>query len=136
MKSKARIDSGHNQMRWVVLLLAVAVILPTVGLLWFITQVINNERLAVRQKLITVYKEQLEKTLRQANSKPSEYYELLDNKEIQINPYLKKFFVDWHKNFSGLLIYNAEGQRVYPLLSCEIEGAAEVSELFKDAWGA
>ncbi|MCJ7779156.1 MAG: hypothetical protein MUP16_12700, partial [Sedimentisphaerales bacterium] len=130
----AKVDSGSNQMRWVVLLLAVAVILPTVGLLWFISQVVSNERLAVRQKLITVYKEQLEKTLRQANKISSDYYKLLDDKEIQAHPYRKKLFAAGKTNFAGLLIYNAEGRRIYPLLTSEIEGAVEYSELFKDAW--
>jgi signal transduction histidine kinase len=134
MKSKAKTNSGYNQMRWVVLLLAVAVILPTVGLLWFISQVVSNERLAVRQKLITVYREQLEKTLRQANKISSEYFGLLDNKEIQEHPYREKLFAAGQKNFAGLLIYNAEGRRIYPLLTSEIEGAVEYSELFKDAW--
>jgi signal transduction histidine kinase len=134
MKNKARIDSGHNQMRWVVLLLAVAVILPTVGLLWFISQVVNNERLAVRQKLITVYKEQLEKTLRHATRISAEYYKLLDNEQIRAHPYRNKLFAVGPKSFSGLLIYNTEGRRIYPLLSSEVSGAAEFTEFFKDAW--
>lgn len=134
MKSKARIDSGHNQMRWVVLLLAVAVILPTVGLLWFISQVVSNERLAVRQKLITVYKEQLGKTLRHAGKISAEYYELLDNEEIQKHPYRKRLFAAGKTNFAGLIVYNARGRRIYPLLTSEIAGAVEYSELFRDAW--
>jgi signal transduction histidine kinase len=133
MRGKAKIDGG-NQMRWVVLLLAVAVILPTVGLLWFISQVVSNERLAVRQKLTTIYKEQLEKTLRQADTKLSQYYELLDNKEIQVHPYRKKLFAAGQNNFAGLIVYNAKGQRVYPLLSSEIGSAVESSADFKDAW--
>lgn len=44
-----------NQLWWVVSLLAVAVILPTVCLLWFMTQAVNNERLAVRKKLEILY---------------------------------------------------------------------------------
>ena len=116
------------------MLLAVAVILPTVGLLWFISQVVSNERLAVRQKLITVYREQLEETLRQAGKISSEYFGLLDNKEIQEHPYREKLFAAGQKNFAGLLIYNAEGRRIYPLLTSEIEDAVEYSELFKDAW--
>jgi len=134
MRAKAKIDSGYNQMRWVVLLLAVAVILPTVGLLWFISQVVSNERLAVRQKLITVYKEQLEKALHQANKISPKYYELLDDEEIQIHPYRKKLFAVGRNNFAGLLVYNAEGRRIYPLLTSEIEGAVDLSEPFKDAW--
>lgn len=119
-------------MRWVVLLLAVAVILPTVGLLWFISQVISNERLAVRQKLITVYREQLQKTLHQTNTRLSGYYELFDSKEILTHPYQKKSLALGH--VAGLIVYNAEGRRVYPLLSSETGGAAESSADFKDAW--
>lgn len=51
MKTKAHTD----QLRWVVLLLATAVILPTVCLLWFMMQAVRNERLAVRQKFETMY---------------------------------------------------------------------------------
>lgn len=134
MQGKARIDNGHNQMRWVVLLLAVAVILPTVGLLWFISQVVSNERFAVRQKLITVYKEQLDKTLRQTNIGLSGYYELLDNEEIHAHPYRKKLFALGRNNFAGLVVYNAEGQRIYPLLSFEIGNAVDFSADLKDAW--
>jgi signal transduction histidine kinase len=134
MRGKARIDSGYNQMRWVVLLLAVAVILPTVGLLWFISQVVGNERFAVRQKLITVYREQLEKTLRQTDTRLSKYYELLGDKEIQSHPYRKKLFALGQNNFAGLIVYNTKGQRVYPLLSSEIGDAVESSADFKDAW--
>ena len=47
-------NKGTNQLRWVILLLAIAVILPTVCLLWFMTQAVKNERLAVRQKLINL----------------------------------------------------------------------------------
>ena len=60
MKTKAKIDSGYNQLRWVVLLLAIAVILPTVCLLWFMSRAVRNERLAVKQKLTEVYKQRLQ----------------------------------------------------------------------------
>ncbi|MFH1884411.1 MAG: hypothetical protein ABIL62_17085 [Planctomycetota bacterium] len=49
MKNKGTINAGYNQFRWVVLLLAIAVILPTVCLLWFMSRAVKNERLAVRQ---------------------------------------------------------------------------------------
>jgi signal transduction histidine kinase len=134
MKSKARIDGGSNQMRWVVLLLAVAVILPTVGLLWFISQVVNNERLAVRQKLVTVYREQLQKTLHLPDKRLSKYCELLDSREIQSHPYRKKLFAVGQNSLAGLIVYNVEGQRIYPSVSSEIGGAVESSADFKDAW--
>ena len=50
-------SNSKSQLRWVILLLAIAVILPTVCLLWFMTQAVRNERLAVRQKLIDIYQE-------------------------------------------------------------------------------
>jgi len=52
-------------LRWVILLLIVAVILPTVCLLWFMTQAVKNERLAIRQKLVGIYKNRLETSARE-----------------------------------------------------------------------
>lgn len=61
MKSRGTVSPGYNQLRWVVLLLAIAVILPTVCLLWFMSQGVRNVRLAVRQKLTDVYKQRLDR---------------------------------------------------------------------------
>jgi uncharacterized membrane protein len=44
----------------VLVLLAVVVLLPTVGFLWFARQAMQNERLAVRERLGQVYTTQLE----------------------------------------------------------------------------
>ena len=41
------------------MLLAIAVILPAGCLIWFMTQAVKNERLAIRQKLIDIYSNQL-----------------------------------------------------------------------------
>ena len=43
------------------MLLAIAVILPTVCLLWFMSQGVRNVRLAVRQKLTDVYQQRLDR---------------------------------------------------------------------------
>jgi signal transduction histidine kinase len=135
MRGKAKIDGGgYNQMRWVVLLLAVAVILPTVGLLWFISQVVNNERLAVHQKLTTIYKEQLEKAIHQTETRLSGYYQLLDDKEFQARLLRQKLLVLGQNNSAGLIIYDANGRRLYPLVSSEVSDAVESSADFKDAW--
>jgi signal transduction histidine kinase len=42
------------------MLLIVAVLLPTLGLSWMLARVVENERLAIRQKLIEVYERSLE----------------------------------------------------------------------------
>lgn len=50
----------HDAMSWSLLvLLLIVVLVPTVGVLWFMTQAMGNERLAVRQKLHDVYQAQL-----------------------------------------------------------------------------
>ena len=56
MKILRHLNPGFGQFRWVVLLLAVAVILPTVCLLWFMNEVVKSERLVVRQRLTTFYR--------------------------------------------------------------------------------
>ncbi|MCP3978514.1 MAG: GHKL domain-containing protein [bacterium] len=52
--------TGRDMKSWpVLLLLLVVVLVPTVGVLWFMGQAMRNERLAVRQKLSDVYQAQL-----------------------------------------------------------------------------
>ncbi|MHC4389188.1 MAG: hypothetical protein ACYSX1_11335, partial [Planctomycetota bacterium] len=51
MRSKWKIGGG-GQLRPVLILLAVAVILPTVCLLWFMNRAVENVRMASRQMLI------------------------------------------------------------------------------------
>ncbi|MBN2589095.1 MAG: GHKL domain-containing protein [Sedimentisphaerales bacterium] len=51
-------------MQWVILLLAGAVILPTICLLWFMTQAVRNERLAIKEKLLSVYSNSVNTSLK------------------------------------------------------------------------
>ncbi len=52
--------AGHGQGAWpVLLLLLVAVVVPTACVLWFMTEAMRNERLAIRQKLTEAYRGQL-----------------------------------------------------------------------------
>lgn len=81
-----------NQLRWVILLLAIAVILPTVCLLWFMTQAVKNERLAIRQKLIDSY------TAR--------------GEEIFLN---SQFPINDQNQFSAFVIYDQNDKIIYPV---------------------
>ncbi len=55
-----RLRSGRGTTPWpFLLLLLVVVILPTAGVLWFMSQAVRNESLATRQKLREVYQDQL-----------------------------------------------------------------------------
>jgi len=75
------------------LLLAIAVILPAVCLLWFMTQAVKNERLAIRQKLIDSYTSRAQDIF----YKPAD--ELINNSN----------------NFSASVIYDANGRIIYPV---------------------
>lgn len=93
MKQKASTD----QLRWVAVLLATAVILPTVCLLWFMTQAVKNERLAVRQRLQTWYREQ--------------WRSIIDDDYIQI--------VLSRDAASGLLVFDSTGKQSFPVAAAD-----------------
>lgn len=92
-------NSLSNQLRWVILLLAAAVILPTVCLLWFMNQVVKNERLAVRSKLVDVYQKQYEVALQNH----------LDDTYIGLNISMSAA--------EGILIYGPDGKLTFPVIA-------------------
>ena len=88
-----KINKGSSQLRWVILLLVVAVVLPTVCLLWFMTQAVKNERLAVRQKLIDSYTKRAQEIF-------------FKNPEISIED---------PNEFSASAIYDQNDKIIYPV---------------------
>jgi signal transduction histidine kinase len=131
------IHTGYGQMRWVILLLAIAVIVPTVCLLWFISQVVKNERLAVRQKLINFYQGQLAKTVEKTDDEWSRNCKMLDAEAgAQAGAHRYQTFVSTvgGNRYDGLIIYDATGERLYPLLSADVNSLFESSEMVSDAW--
>ncbi len=131
------IHTGYGQMRWVILLLAIAVIVPTVCLLWFLTQAVKNERLAVRQKLITFYQGQLAKTIEKTDEEWSWNCQLLDMEAVvQAGTHRYQTFVSTvdGNRYDGLIIYDAAGERLYPLLSADVNSPVESSEVVSEAW--
>ena len=59
--ARTALYAGHSATRiWPLLtLLAVAVLLPSAGVLWFMARAVENERLAVRERLTQAYRAQL-----------------------------------------------------------------------------
>ena len=53
------LGAGRPSGLWLMLLLLLAVLVPSVCLLWFMNQAVRNERLAVRQKLADAYRANL-----------------------------------------------------------------------------
>ncbi len=118
-------------MRWVAVLLIVAVVLPTVCLLWFMSQAIRNERLAVRQKLVDTYTKRAETFF---IKHPNLLAEMLATK---IEPYGKDFEQYQHiaitgnsKYFPAHLVYGKNGEILWPVM----EGS-EAMELDMEVFG-
>ncbi len=137
-----RADNLSNQLRWVILLLAAAVILPTVCLLWFMNQAVKNERLAVRQKLIDAYQPKLDKFISQSSHLWEEYItvkteRLSKSPESQLHHNMTS--QDFSKNAEALhyrlrdcILYREEGTILYPELNMTVASFPD-SDLFKEA---
>ncbi len=127
--------NSSGQLRWVILLLAVAVILPTLCLLWFMNSAVKNERLAVRQRLVNSYAESLAK-LKEYNE---DIWLKLTDVPAQIlsdgAPGFLKAIVRTQNYGKGdydhgdaVLVYDANGVMLYPVLKDYEPDAADVNE--------
>jgi signal transduction histidine kinase len=116
---KNKIDNSANQLRRVVLLLAIAVILPTVCLLWFMTQAVKNERLAIRQKMIDTYTSRSQDIFYKY---PLSYRNLADKNLTAILQNLSadsgtliENLINKQNYFSSLVIYDQNNKLIYPV---------------------
>ena len=134
--SKWKTSSGSGQLPWVVLLLAVAVILPTVCLLWFMGQVVRNERLAIRQKLITVYSEQLTHTIRQIDDKWPSRFKFLDEQDPNASPYTIVVSAIEANCCDAIVMFDTAGNCLYPVSSGDADTLGEPPQTFGNAWNA
>ena len=94
-----------------ILLLTGAVILPTVCLLWFMSQAVKNERLAVRQKLTEIYQEQLARAAQKTDQGWQESIKFLDENKTAVHPYQGFLSSTVKSGYDGLVVYDAEGKR-------------------------
>lgn len=131
MKAVGNITAGQNQLRWVVLLLAIAVILPTVCLLWFMSQAVRNERLAVRQKLTDVYQQRLDRLNRKLDDLWSNRIQSLETTSAGT----EAAEIFGLKLCDAVIVYDNNDKLVYP----DVGGGAYQGELpdeFNQAWRA
>lgn len=103
----------RNQLQWLGLL-GLAVVLPTVSLLWFMSRVIANERLVVRQKLSALYQDKLTDASVRTGTLFTNRLAALDHLKPEANPYAAFRRLVLENNFQGLVIWNADGAVVYP----------------------
>jgi hypothetical protein len=141
MALRMTISSARNQMRWVVLLLIIAVMLPTVCLLWLMSQAVKNERLAVRQKLVDVYRQRLEKLSTGIDELWSARIALIEQEAAITRQPVEMFDLlvgqdgstTGSKGCDSIIIYDSNNRLVYPVVG-GIERPDELSEEFKKAW--
>jgi len=115
-----KIRYGHNveshPLRLPVLLLAAAVILPTVCLLWFMHHAIKNERLAVRQRVVDLYQNQFSETAANFDAFWQNRIQQIDTLAQQnvAAQTLYANLVHEQKLCTGAIILNPEGEILYP----------------------
>ena len=88
---------GFGQFRWVVLSLIVAIVLPTICLLWFMGQAVKNERLVIRQKMLEFY----------TNDVKDYAKEELSNDWVSLN------FIS--ASAAGAVVYGPDGEITFPV---------------------
>lgn len=133
MRARVKTNTGYGQFRWVVLLLVTVVILPTVCLLWFMNEVVRNERFVIRQKLIDYHKKRLEATVRDLDENAMRLREPFEQGDPT---HIYETFVSatGQGGYDTVVIYDESGQRLYPKLSTDADGSTQVSRVFPKAW--
>jgi len=132
MRILRHLSPSFGQFRWVVLLLAVAVILPTACLLWFMNEVVKSERLGVRQRLVTPYENQLAEAAAKVEEQWTQYCRFLERRP-SVHFYRQLVSAAVSNDCDALLVYDEAGKRLYPALSAD-QGNQPSSEDFADAW--
>jgi hypothetical protein len=103
----------RNQLQWLALL-AIAVVLPTASLLWFMSRVITNERLVVRQKLSALYQDKLTDATARTESLYQSWLDSLDKTRPEANPYWLLRQLVLENNIQGVVVWDQAGSITYP----------------------
>lgn len=103
----------RSQFKWIVLL-AAAVVLPTVSLLWFMSRAVANERLVIQQKLSALYGQTLEDAGIQAKRRIHTRLGAFSGVNRELDPYglLRRLVLKEH--FQGVVLWDRAGMPVYP----------------------
>ena len=133
MKAGGAFLARRNQLQWVALL-AVAVILPTVSLLWFMSQVVANERLVVRQKLAALYQGKLADATSKTESLSAARLEELDRLQPHADPYALLRHLVLHQHVQGVVVWDTDGSVIYPRSADIAGGAPPLSSPLAEAW--
>ncbi len=135
MKNRTKTTSDSGQMWRLMLLLAAAVILPTVCLLWFMTQAVENVQLAARQKVIDLYEGKLDTSKRELNRLWDVNIKLIQDRsnEEPIQTFRSFATNPPHHGQHVLITYDELGELLYPIANSETE-ETNLPEEFESAW--
>ena len=126
--------TGRNQLQWVVLLLAAAVVLPTVALLWFMSRVVANERLVVREKLAALYQDKLLDAAAKTEAICADRTKALHEIKPTSNPYSILTRLVLEEDFQGVVLLNTDGVVVYPASVNVAVGQVRPDNPLANAW--
>lgn len=99
-------------------MLMLVVIIPTVCLLWFVSEAVRNERMAVRQKLTELYQSQLESLPLELQTFWEQKIERLSTIDPGMSPGERFNKIIESGLFNSVILYDSKGELLYP---CEVE---------------
>lgn len=134
MKSKWKIGGGGGQLRPVLILLAVAVILPAVCLLWFMNRAVENVRMAARQMLINEYGDRVSELAKSTDKICSDRKTIIEKNAERTPIEHFSLLVLSEPAASGGIIYDASGKLEYPILDSAGFVEPQSPEEFEQAW--
>jgi len=97
------------------------------------SKAVENERLAVRQRLIDVYQQDLTGALQKANEIWQKDLAFQD-KMVAEEGALGTFDALVSRDYDGAIIYDKTRERIYPLFSTDVNGPVELEDTFAEAW--
>lgn len=113
-QSSRRLNAGHGQRLWPAFaLLAAVVMLPTAGVLWFMNQAMQNEQLALRQRLSDLYGAQIQNGAERIQAAWSRESDFLANTVRQHTSPESFARLVTEGHVDSILIYK-NGQLLYP----------------------
>ncbi len=123
-----------NREFWFIIgLLTFAVTVPTLCLLWFMTQAVTNERLVVRQKLVEHYQSQLSIVEPDLKSFWNKKRELLSQPVNDLTPG-DRFVKLMEKGLSdSAIIFGPDGRLMYPIIAVASFSSLDTTAEWKKA---
>jgi signal transduction histidine kinase len=125
--------NSYNDFRWVILLLAGAVILPTVCLLWFMMQAVRNVQFAAQQLLIDEYSNRVNEQIKSVDKIWDERTKVFQGIP-DVNAIEYFYLLVFDKPIAdGVIVYDQSGKSEYPIIQT-VFAEPNLPEEFKHAW--